>query len=290
VTTPYDALCASLVNSVTADNLNASGAQLRVVANYAVGYGNVDVAAASARGIAVTNTPDVLTDPTADCAMALLLAVARRIVEGDHLARTDPSWVWRWDFMRGADLKDAVLGIVGFGRIGQAVARRALGFGMKVVYASRSTTNAGRGLKSAKAMPFDEVIAKSDYISIHCPLNQSTHHLFDAAVIARMKPSAILINTARGAIVDEKALVKALQEKRIRGAGLDVFENEPQLAPGLAELENVVLTPHIGSATVRTRDDMAKLVAANVLAALHGEMPPNCVNPGDFAWLEKPLL
>jgi glyoxylate reductase len=291
VATPYDALCCSLANPVTADALNAAGAELRVVANYAVGFSNVDAAAATGLGIAVTNTPDVLTDATADCAMGLLLATARHLVEGDRMARSGERWEWRWDFMRGADLKDAVLGIVGFGRIGQAVARRALGFGMKVIYMARSTTVvAGDLAQSVEAKPFDELIAQSDYISIHCPLTDATRHLFNDAVIAKMKPNAILINTARGPIVDEKALVSALQEKRIGGAGLDVFENEPQLAPGLAQLDNVVLTPHIGSATVRTRDDMAKLVVRNVIAALKGEMPPNCVNPGSFNWLEKPLL
>jgi glyoxylate reductase len=290
VTTLHDALCCGLANPITAEILNAAGAQLRVVANYAVGYSNVDVAAASARRIAVTNTPDVLTDATADCAMGLLLAVSRRLVEGDRLARSGERWEWRWDFMRGGDFKDAVLGIVGFGRIGQALARRALGFGMKVIYPARGTVVAEdlRGCVEAKS--FEDVVCQSDYISINCPLNAATHHLFNEAVIASMKSTAILINTARGPIVDEDALVAALQARRIGGAGLDVFENEPDLAPGLAELGNVVLTPHIGSATVGTRDAMATVVARNVLAALRGEVPPNCVNPAEFGWLEKPLL
>jgi len=288
---PYLAFCPSLTNSVNAEILDAIGDQLRVVANYAVGYSNVDVAAATARGIAVTNTPDVLTDATADCAMGLLLATARRLVEGDRLARSGTPWEWKWDFMSGADLKDSVLGIVGFGRIGQAVARRALGFGMKVIYPTRSTTVVADDLvASVEAKPFEELVSQSDYISVHCPLNDSTRHLFDEGVIGQMKPTAILINTARGAIVDENALVRALQDERLRGAGLDVFEKEPQLAPGLAQLNNVVLSPHIGSATLRTRDDMARLVANNVRAALRGEMPPNCVNPGNFGWLGKPLL
>jgi glyoxylate reductase len=287
---PCDALCSYLSNAVGAGILDAAGTRLRIVANYAVGYNNIDVTAAGARDVAATNTPGVLTDATADLTMGLLLATARRVAEGDRSARTGVIGRWAWDYMVGGDLGGRVLGIVGFGRIGQAVARRAFGFGMEVIYTARGSAQPPAGLERARSVSFDEVLAQSDFISIHCPLKEETHHLFDESVITKMKPSSYLINTARGAIVDEAALVKALREKRIAGAGLDVYENEPALAPGLAELDNVVLTPHVGSATVRTRDDMGVLAARNVMAALRGEMPPNCLNPGDFAWLGQSLL
>jgi glyoxylate reductase len=254
--------------------------QLRVVANCGVGYDNIDVAACTARGIVVTNTPGVLTDTTADLAFALLMAVARRVVEGDRLVREGRWQRWQWSMLWGADIHHQTLGLYGFGRIGQAVARRGRGFEMRVIYhdVQRATAEIEREL-AAQFVDHETLLRESDFLSLHVPLTPETHHLIGARELSLMKPSAFLINTARGKVVDEEALVEALKSRRIAGAGLDVFEHEPHLHPELAKLENVVLLPHLGSATAETRLRMALLAVANLLAALDGRRPPNVVNP-----------
>lgn len=259
--------------------LDAAGSGLRIVANYAVGYDNVDVDACSRRGVAVANTPDVLTEATADHAFALLLAVARRLREGHALAA---SGTWRgWQPMQllGKDVGGATLGIVGMGRIGSAVARRARGFGMRVLYHNRRRDEAAEADLGARYVSLDALLADSDAVSLHAPLTEATHHLIDAAALARMKPSAILVNTGRGPVVDEGALAEALASGRLWGAGLDVFEHEPAIHPRLRELPNVVLAPHTGSATERSRTAMARLCAEATVAVLNGRRAPNLVNP-----------
>jgi len=260
--------CAGLMPMPT-DRVDAAvleAGPLRVVANHAVGVDNVDLDAARRLGVVVTNTPGVLTDATADLAMALILATARRLVEADRLVRSGGFLGWRPTMLRGMDLRGARLGIVGFGRIGRAVAARAEAFGMEVVFADPEG-----------GIPFSELIATSDVVSLHCPLTPETHHLIDGEVLRAMKPSAILVNTARGPVVDEAALATALAGGWIAGAGLDVLENEPRVHPDLVGLENVVLLPHIGSATHATRRAMAETAARNLAAALRGEVPPNPV-------------
>ena len=233
--------------------------QLRIVANMAVGTDNVDLEAAGELGIAVSNTPDVLTDATADLAMGLLLAAARGLVQYDRYMRAGAFTGWTPVLGVGLDVTGRTLGIVGAGRIGRAVAERARGFSMQVLLHSR-----GGGT------PLDELLERSDFVSLHVPLTTETRHLIGAAQLARMRPHAILVNTARGPVVDESALVQALRTGQIAGAGLDVFEHEPRLAPGLAELPNVVLCPHLGSATVATRDRMAEIAARNIIECLAG--------------------
>ena len=246
----------------------------------AVGYNNVDVEAATRRGILVGNTPGVLTDATADCTLALILAAARRICEGDAIMRAGEFHGWEPDYLLGLELRDALLGVVGFGRIGQAVARRALAFGMRVSYSARDTAHVEPDLRErVTAVPFDELVAAADVLSLHVPLTASTRHLIDGPALRRMKSTAVLVNTARGAVVDEAALVVALRERWIAAAGLDVYEDEPLMAPGLADCRNAVLAPHLGSATVRTRAAMAELAARNAIAVLDGQLPPHCVNP-----------
>ena len=250
--------------------LDAAGPQLRVVANVAVGYDNIDVDAARDRGVIVTNTPGVLTDATADLAIALLLAVTRRLGEGERLIRADTGWAWAIDFMLGTSLQGKTLGIVGYGAIGRATANRARAFGMEIAYYQRrKADDAG----DATLLPLDELLASSDAVSLHCPLTSQTRHLIDRDALRQMPSSAYLINTARGPIVDEAALVEALAEGVIAGAGLDVFEEEPNDHPGLLGLDNVVLVPHLGSATVETRTAMADLAARNVAAVLGGRSP-----------------
>jgi len=250
--------------------LDAAGPQLRVVANVAVGYDNIDVDAARDRGVIVTNTPGVLTDATADLAIALLLAVTRRLGEGERLIRADTGWAWAIDFMLGTSLQGKTLGIVGYGAIGRATANRARAFGMEIAYHQRrEADDAG----DATLLPLDELLASSDAVSLHCPLTPQTRHLIDRDALRQMPSSAYLINTARGPIVDEAALVEALAEGVIAGAGLDVFEEEPKVHPGLLGLDNVVLVPHLGSATVETRTAMADLAARNVAAVLGGRSP-----------------
>lgn len=266
-----DAVVTMLHDRVDDAFLDAAGDGLRVVANVAVGYDNVDLDAARARGVTITNTPGVLTDATADLAMALLLAVTRRVGEGERLLRRREPWAWAIDFMLGRGLRGKTLGIVGYGEIGRAVAARARAFGMEVVYTKRSPGPDPGQVEEA------ELLERAHVISLHCPLTPETRHLIDADALARMRADAYLINTARGPVVDEGALVDALRDGAIAGAGLDVFEREPEVHPGLLELENVVLVPHLGSATVETRTAMAELAAANVVAVLAGDPPPTQV-------------
>lgn len=257
-----------LTNSVNRQVLDAAS-ELKVVANIAVGFNNIDVAAARERGVVVTNTPDVLTESSADLTWALILGITRRIVEGDRLIRAGNWKGWALDFMLGTELAGKQLGIVGFGRIGRAVAARASAFGMRVVYMSRTPQN----VPGAEPMALDRLLATSDVVSLHCPLTPETKHLIDQPALARMKRSAYLINTARGPVVDEKALAWALKNRIISGAAIDVYEEEPKVHPDLLALENVVLAPHLGSATTETRTAMADLAVRNTIAVLSGQPP-----------------
>ena len=240
-----------------------AGQDLRIIANAAVGYNNIDVAAARERGIIVTNTPDVLTDATADLTLALILAVTRRLGEGERMVRRGDWKGWAFDQLLGMQLRGRQLGIVGFGRIGKAVAERAAAFGMTIAHTSRS----------AAGMPLDRLLSTSDIVSLHVPLTPETRHMIGQPELARMKRSAYLINTTRGPVVDEAALVWALKNRLISGAALDVYEREPEVHPELLPLENVVLAPHLGSATTETRTAMADLAARNALAVLAGDSP-----------------
>ena len=253
---------------------------LKVISNIAVGYNNVDVAAATARGIRVTNTPGVLDDTTADLTWSLLMAAARRIAEADaYVRRGDWKIAFGVQYFLGQDIHHATLGIIGMGRIGQAVARRARGFDMKVLYYNRKRLDAATEKElGASWVERDALLAQSDFVVVMAPYSPATHHLVGAAEIAKMKSTAILINSARGGVVDDAALVRALAEKRIAGAGLDVFEGEPKLNPEYVRLSNVVLTPHIGSASRATRIVMCNTAAANMTAILEGKEPPNPVN------------
>ncbi|SMC25008.1 glyoxylate reductase [Desulfacinum hydrothermale DSM 13146] len=252
---------------------------LRVVANYGVGFDHIDVAEATRRGILVTNTPGVLTDATADLTFALILAVARRVVEGDHRTRSGKFQFWAPLHFLGTEVSGKTLGIVGLGRIGRAVARRARGFDMQVLYTARKPLGRDEEERlGVRFAPLDQLLARSDFVSLHVPLTPETHHLIGARELSLMKPFAYLINTARGPVVDETALLEALRQRRIGGAGLDVYENEPQLTPGLADLQNVVLLPHVGSATVETRTRMAQMAVENLLAGLSGHRPPHGLN------------
>jgi glyoxylate reductase len=254
--------------------LDAAGPQLRVVANVAVGYDNVDVRACSARGVTVTNTPGVLTDATADIAFALILMATRRLGEAERLVRARQPWAFGLDFMLGTGITGKTLGIVGLGAIGAAVARRARAAGMEIVYtARRQAPPALEAELDARYLPLEELLATADVVSLHAPLTDETRGLIDAAALSRMKPTAFLVNTSRGAVVDEAALAEALRAGTIAGAGLDVYEHEPDVNPELLELENVVLLPHLGSATVETRTAMAMLAARNALAVIRGEAP-----------------
>ncbi len=253
---------------------------IKIVANVAVGFDNLDVDAASAAGVVATNTPGVLDDTTADLAFALLMATARRLVEGDRLMRSQTWTGWGIMQLLGHDVHHAKLGIIGFGRIGRGVARRARGFDMKVSYhdAVRVDPNVEKELQ-ATFVSQDELLHESDFISLHVPLLPQTHHLINAATLQKMKKTAILINTSRGPVIDEAALVQALRDGTIAGAGLDVYEHEPKMAPGLVELSNVVLLPHVGSASIATRSKMAEMAANNVITFFSGGQPPNTLNP-----------
>lgn len=277
-----DALVCLLTDRVDAGILSVAST-LRVVANVAAGHDNIDVAAAKRAGVAVTNTPDVLTAATADLTMALLLAVARRVPEGDAHVRAGLYTEWTLEPPQtGLDVSGAAIGIVGLGRIGQAVARRAArGFDMPVVYAARRPAPAGLEREfGARRLPVDELLETSDFVTLHVPLTPQTRHLIDAAALARMKPTAVLVNTSRGALVDEAALVRALRDGVIAGAGLDVYEDEPRVHPGLLEQHRqVVLLPHIGSATRRTRRAMAMFAATSVVDVLVGRSTAHVVNP-----------
>ncbi len=273
-----DGMVCLLTDAIDGEIMDAEP-NLKVISNYAVGFNNIDVDAATERGIPVTNTPGVLTETTADFAWALLMAIARRVVEADKFTREGKFKGWRPQLLLGSDVYGKTIGIVGMGRIGQAMARRARGFDMNILYYDeyRPDPEVEKEL-GLTYVPFDELLQKADYVSIHVPLMESTHHLIGERELKLMKKTAYLINSARGPIVDEKALVKALQEKEIAGAGLDVFEDEPELAPGLAELDNVVLAPHIASATIETRSKMATMAAEGCLSVLKGEKPVNLVN------------
>ncbi len=249
---------------------DAAGPGLKVVANVAVGYDNVDVPALAGRGVVVTNTPGVLTDATADLAFGLLLAITRRLGEGERLLRSRTPWSFHLGFLLGSGLQGKTLGIVGLGEIGRAVAKRAEAFGMQIVHSGRS----GRG-----SVSFRELLERSDVVSLHCPLTPETRHLIDAAALRAMKPGAYLVNTTRGPVVDEAALADALEAGEIAGAALDVFEHEPDVEPRLLGRDDVVLSPHLGSATVETRTAMAVLAARNVAAVLAGRPPLTEVKP-----------
>lgn len=291
-----DVLVSLLTEPVDRPLLEASP-RLRGVANYAVGFNNVDVAAATELGLPVTNTPGVLTETTADLTWALLLAVARRIPEAHAYMTAGRYRLWGPNLLLGADVSPGgsgrrkVLGVVGFGRIGQAVARRAVGFDMEVLaHDPRNRERVEAFGDPVRWAELDDLLARSDFVSLHPRLTPETHHLVGARELALMKPTAHLVNVARGEVVDERALVRALREGRIAGAALDVFEEEPEMAPGLAELPNVVLAPHIGSASRDTRDRMAVIAADNALHHLRGERAPHVVNPdvyGTAAWRRR---
>jgi glyoxylate reductase len=252
--------------------------RLRLVANVAVGYDNVDVGACTARGVMLTNTPDVLTEATADLAWALLLAAARRVGEAERFVRAGRFRRWDWTMLRGVDVHGKILGVVGAGRIGQAVGHRATGFSMQVLYTSRERKLLFEHLTLARRVELRTLLAQSDFVSIHVPLTKETRHLIGAKQLAMMKPTAVLVNTSRGPVVDEAALAEALRRRTIYAAGLDVFEREPAVHPALLKLQNAVLLPHIGSATEATRRKMYETALRNLIATLKGEIPPNCVN------------
>lgn len=278
-----DALLPILTDQIDGDVMDAAGPPLKIIANFAVGYNNIDVAAATRRRIPVTNTPGVLTETTADLTWALILAVARRISEGERMVRARAWPGWGPMQLLGSDVHGKTLGIFGMGRIGQAVAKRALGFDMQVLYTNRRRLDAAieRQLR-ARYVQKSELLAESDYVSIHCPLMPETTHAFGASEFAAMKKTAYLINTSRGPVVDEGALVNALRRGEIAGAALDVYEHEPVLHEGLYTCENALIVPHLGSATLETRGKMARIAAENIVARLRGERPPNCVNPEVF--------
>jgi glyoxylate reductase len=274
-----DAVVTMLHDRVDAAYLDAAGPGLQVVANVAVGYDNVDVAACTERGVRFTNTPGVLTDATADIAFSLILMATRRLGEGERMIRARQPWSFSMFFLLGSSLQQKTLGIVGLGQIGTATARRARAFGMDVVYSGRRAADpALEQALEARRVDLDELLATSDVVSLHCPLSDETRHLIDAARLRQMQPTAYLVNTTRGPVVDEAALAAALRDGVIAGAGLDVFEREPEVHPGLLELENVVLLPHLGSATIETRTAMGVLAARNAIAVLDGVEPPTPVN------------
>ena len=274
-----EALLSLLTEKVDAELLDAAGPQLKVVSNVAVGYNNIDVKACTDRGIKVTNTPGVLTEATADIAMALILAATRRLAEGERVIRSQTPWQWGMFYMLGMGIQGRQLGIVGMGQIGIATAKRARAFGMTIAYTKRTPLDAATNAElEATHMDLDQLLATSDVVSLHCPYSPETHHLINQERLSKMKKNAFLVNTARGPVVDEAALVDALKDGVIAGAGLDVFEHEPKVHEGLLGLDNAVLIPHLGSATVETRTAMANLAATNALAFLAGKTPPNPVN------------
>lgn len=271
-----DAVLCTLRESVDRDVLNAAKG-CRIFANMAVGFNNIDIAEASRRGIFVSNTPGILTDATADLTWALILGVARRVLEGDREMRSGRFSGWTPMYLLGGDVSGGTLGLVGSGRIAVAVARRATGFGMRLLYFGRRSRPELEAL-GAERVALDDLLSASDFVTVHVSLNDDTRHLVDARALGLMKPTAYLINTARGAVVDEVALLAALRSGGIAGAGLDVYEREPRMTEGLAECTNVILLPHLGSATSDTRAAMARAAAENVAAALRGSRPPNLVN------------
>jgi len=278
-----DGLLCMITDRIDEEALD-SAPHMKMIANLAVGYDNIDVAAATLRGIVVSNTPGVLTDATADITFALILATARRVVEGDRRTRAGEFRFWAPLHFLGREVSGKTLGIIGLGRIGRAVARRAKGFDMQILYHSRRRLEVSEekelGVSYAN---FNGLLEQSDFVSLHVPLTDGTHHLIGFRELENMKPSAYLINTSRGPVVDEQALLEVLREGRIEGAGLDVYENEPALTPGLTELKNVVMLPHVGSGTIETRTRMGLKASENLLAGLGGKRPPNCLNPEIFS-------
>jgi glyoxylate reductase len=278
-----------LTDRVDEEFLDAAGPQLNIVANYAVGFDNIDLEACTRHGVLACNTPEVLTETTADTAFAVMMATARRIAEGDRFLRSRTPWTWGPLMMLGQDVHDATLGLVGFGRIGQAMARRARGFAMRVLYHDlhRPPAEVEQEL-AAEYRDLEDLLRESDFVSLHTNLTPQTHHLINAARLAMMKPTAVLVNTSRGPLIDEQALAQALQRGQIFAAGLDVFEREPEVHPGLLACGNAVLIPHVGSATVATRLAMADLAARNLLAGLEGSHPPALLNPQAWEYRTRP--
>jgi glyoxylate reductase len=276
-----DGILSLLTDRVDEEVMDAAGSQLKVISNYAVGFDNIDVPAATRRRIPVGNTPGVLTETTADFAFALLMAAARRVVEADKFTRAGRWTTWGPTLLLGQDIHGAALGLVGFGRIGKAMCRRAQGFGMRVLYYDPLVQDDPYAAAvGARSVDLDTLLCESDYVSLHVPLNEQTHHLVDVDALAKMKPTAILINTSRGPVVDSAALYDVLREKRICYAALDVAEVEPLPADSpLLTLDNIIVAPHVASASVATRGKMAQMVAENLVAGLRGERLPNCVNP-----------
>ena len=262
-----DAVVCLLTDTIDEAVLDAAGGSLRIVANVAVGYNNIDVAACRARGVVATNTPDVLTNACADFTWALILAVTRRLGEGERVVRAGQWSGWALDYMLGMELRGKQLGIVGMGRIGRAVAEKAPAFGMRIAYTARKPAE----IEGAENMPLDRLLSTSDVVSLHCPMTEDTRHLINEKSLMRMKRTAFLINTSRGPVVDEAALARALGDSRLAGAALDVYEREPMVHPDLLKLENVLLIPHLASATTETRTAMADLAVSNVLAVLGGK-------------------
>jgi glyoxylate reductase len=275
-----EGLLCLLTDTVDGELMDAAGPQLKVISNHAVGYDNIDVPAATQRGIPVGNTPGILTDATADFTMALLLAAARRVVEADQYVRAGKWQTWGPSLLLGADFAGATLGIIGFGRIGQAVARRAAGFGLRILFSDPHEPLQAMQATGAQRVSLEVLLAEADFVSVHTPLTEETYHLIGPEALARMKPEAVLVNTSRGPVVDPQALYTALKTHQIGAAALDVSEPEP-LPPGspLLELDNLILAPHIASASRTTRGNMAWMAAQNLLAGLQGECLPNCVNP-----------
>lgn len=280
----------SVIGDNFTDEVFTNHPKLKVVANVAVGYDNIDVPAATKHGVLVVNTPGVLDDTTADMAFGLLLAAARRIPEADRFVRAGQWTRWTFDLLLGTDLGGKTIGIIGMGRIGQAMARRARGFGLKIIYSQRNRLPANIEAQfEAQHVPMEQLLKESDFISVHCPLSTDTRHLLSDAQFALMKSECILVNTARGAIIDEAALVRALRDGKIKAAGLDVFEKEPLVSPELLKMDNVVLAPHIGSASFETRAAMARLAVDGLNKALSGKLPANAVNPEVWAAFEQRL-
>ncbi len=273
-----EGVLSTVTERIDGEFMDAAGDSLKVVANMAVGYDNVDVEAANERGIVVANTPGVLDETTADVAFMLLLAAARRLGESERTLRAGKWEWWGPKLFMGPDVWGKKLGIIGLGRIGQAVARRARGFGMEILYHNRSRKREAEGELHARYIDLDELLDTADFVSVHTPLTDETHHLIGAPEFEKMKPEAVLVNTSRGPVVDEAALADALADGRIFAAGLDVYEEEPKVHPKLLELENVVLAPHIGSGSIETRDKMATLAAENLAAVLRGEEPKTPVS------------
>lgn len=275
----FDALLCLLTDHIDKEIMESAGPQLKIIANYAVGFDNIDLKTAKEKGIMVTNTPEVLTNTVAEHTFALMLAISHRIVEADKFTREGKYKGWEPDLLLGNDLFGKTIGIVGLGRIGSRVAYQAArGFDAKVIYYDiKRNEEFEKKFSAAYKENLEELLKEADYVTLHVPLLPTTRHLINEEKLKLMKKSAYIINTSRGAVVDEKALVKALKEKWIKGAALDVFENEPKIAPGLSELDNVILTPHIASATEETRTKMSELVAENIIAAMEGKTPPNLV-------------